>query len=72
MNNTNAFIYFLLYVQHKSQLGPQGIKAGLTSWFKHFYGVTKSGERDLNLKQEGMSLHLNRVSWLNVLHRTNR
>ncbi|KAJ6559742.1 hypothetical protein B0H19DRAFT_945256, partial [Mycena capillaripes] len=35
MNNTNTFIYFLLYVQHKSQLGPQQIKSDLTSWFTH-------------------------------------
>ncbi|KAJ7346108.1 hypothetical protein DFH08DRAFT_870547 [Mycena albidolilacea] len=62
MNNTNAFIYFLLYVQHKSQLGPQRIKAGLTSWFKHFYGVTKSGERDLNLKQEDSTTTLQNPS----------
>ncbi|KAJ6474046.1 hypothetical protein C8R47DRAFT_712660 [Mycena vitilis] len=38
MNNTNTFIYFLLYLQHKSQLGPQQIKSDLESWFK--YGKT--------------------------------
>jgi hypothetical protein len=35
MNNTNTFIYFLLYVQHKSQLGPQQIRSDVTAWFKH-------------------------------------
>ncbi|KAJ7223865.1 hypothetical protein B0H12DRAFT_972309, partial [Mycena haematopus] len=35
MNNTNTFIYFLLYVQNKSQLGPQRIKSDLVSWFNH-------------------------------------
>jgi hypothetical protein len=35
MNNTNTFIYFLLYVQHKSQFGPQQIKSNFISWFKH-------------------------------------
>ncbi|KAJ7624224.1 hypothetical protein DFH06DRAFT_754367, partial [Mycena polygramma] len=35
MNNTNTFIYFLLYAQHKSQLGPQRIKSDLISWFKY-------------------------------------
>jgi hypothetical protein len=36
MNNTNTFIYFLLYVQHKSQLGPQKIRSDAISWLKHF------------------------------------
>jgi hypothetical protein len=35
MNNTNTFIYFLLYVQHKSQPGPGQIKSDLSSWINH-------------------------------------
>ncbi|KAF6743815.1 ankyrin repeat-containing domain protein [Ephemerocybe angulata] len=36
MNNTNAFIYFLLYVQHKSQLGSQRqVNASWTGWARH-------------------------------------
>ncbi|KAJ6461872.1 ankyrin repeat-containing domain protein [Mycena vitilis] len=35
MNNTNTFIYFLLYVQHKSQPGPQQIKPTFSCWIKH-------------------------------------
>ncbi|KAJ3531342.1 hypothetical protein NMY22_g8195 [Coprinellus aureogranulatus] len=34
MNNTNAFIYFLLYVQHKSQ-GEAGIVPKKRAWIKH-------------------------------------
>ncbi|KAK7007863.1 hypothetical protein R3P38DRAFT_1621904 [Favolaschia claudopus] len=39
MNNTNTFIYFLLYVQHKSQLGPQQIASNVFSWLKHFRSI---------------------------------
>ncbi|KAJ6514063.1 ankyrin repeat-containing domain protein [Mycena vulgaris] len=35
MNNTNTFIYFLLYVQHKSQAGPGQVKPDLKSWINH-------------------------------------
>ncbi|KAJ6461866.1 hypothetical protein C8R47DRAFT_1058400, partial [Mycena vitilis] len=35
MNNTNTFIYFLLYVQHKSQPGPQKIEPTFPAWIKH-------------------------------------
>ncbi|KAJ6505762.1 hypothetical protein C8R47DRAFT_931405, partial [Mycena vitilis] len=35
MNNTNTFIYFLLYVQHRSQLGPQQIRTDVVSWIRH-------------------------------------
>ncbi|KAJ6491237.1 hypothetical protein DFH09DRAFT_947718 [Mycena vulgaris] len=34
MNNTNTFIYFLLYVQHKSS-AEKGRIEDLTSWIKH-------------------------------------
>ncbi|KAJ6502907.1 hypothetical protein C8R47DRAFT_1251849, partial [Mycena vitilis] len=34
MNNTNTFIYFLLYAQYKSQAGPQQIRADLSSWVR--------------------------------------
>ncbi|KAJ7837917.1 hypothetical protein B0H13DRAFT_1632429 [Mycena leptocephala] len=34
MNNTNTFIYFLLYVQYKS-LADAGRIEGLSSWIKH-------------------------------------
>ncbi|KAJ7635483.1 ankyrin repeat-containing domain protein [Mycena polygramma] len=35
MNNTNTFIYFLLYVQHKSQPGPQQIEPTFSAWIHH-------------------------------------
>ncbi|KAJ6592768.1 hypothetical protein B0H19DRAFT_917438 [Mycena capillaripes] len=34
MNNTNTFIYFLLYIRHKS-LADAGRIEGLSSWIKH-------------------------------------
>ncbi|KAJ7822663.1 hypothetical protein B0H14DRAFT_2239270, partial [Mycena olivaceomarginata] len=34
MNNTNTFIYFLLYVQHKSQADTGRIE-GFSSWITH-------------------------------------
>ncbi|KAF7338984.1 Multiple ankyrin repeats single kh domain [Mycena venus] len=40
MNNTNTFIYFLLYVQHKSQPGPNQIRPNLSSWITHLKGKT--------------------------------
>ncbi|KAF8155030.1 ankyrin repeat-containing domain protein [Mycena galopus ATCC 62051] len=38
MNNTNTFIYFLLYLQHRSQLGPRQIRSDLSSWWKKVLG----------------------------------
>ncbi|KAJ7635472.1 hypothetical protein DFH06DRAFT_1003453 [Mycena polygramma] len=38
MNNTNTFIYFLLYVQHKSQPGPQQIAPTFAGWIHHLKG----------------------------------
>jgi hypothetical protein len=38
MNNTNTFIYFLLYVQHKSQAGRHQIKMDVRSWIEHVRG----------------------------------
>ncbi|KAJ7615760.1 hypothetical protein DFH06DRAFT_1062662, partial [Mycena polygramma] len=35
MNNTNTFIYFLLYVQRKSQPGAGQIKTDFSSWVLH-------------------------------------
>ncbi|KAJ6550079.1 hypothetical protein B0H19DRAFT_1378746 [Mycena capillaripes] len=32
LNNTNTFIFFLLYIQRKSQAGPQQITGDLSSW----------------------------------------
>ncbi|KAJ6466145.1 hypothetical protein C8R47DRAFT_1180040 [Mycena vitilis] len=32
MNNTNTFVYFLLYVQHRTQEGPARIKLDWASW----------------------------------------
>ncbi|KAJ7937768.1 hypothetical protein B0H13DRAFT_1588224 [Mycena leptocephala] len=37
MNNTNTFIYFLLYVQHKSQ-GQHRIRRGFSAWMNHIVG----------------------------------
>ncbi|KAJ7785070.1 hypothetical protein DFH07DRAFT_706455, partial [Mycena maculata] len=37
MNNTNTFIYFLLYVQRKSQLKEGQIQMNLSSWVKHIW-----------------------------------
>ncbi|THU97056.1 hypothetical protein K435DRAFT_626726, partial [Dendrothele bispora CBS 962.96] len=38
MNNTNTFIYFLLYVQHKSQPGPEQVKPEWSAWLEHLKG----------------------------------
>lgn len=41
MNNTNTFIWFLLYVQHKSQPDPKGqvqVKPTLSAWINHIFG----------------------------------
>ncbi|KAJ6568743.1 hypothetical protein B0H19DRAFT_893322, partial [Mycena capillaripes] len=38
INNTNTFIYFLLYVQHKSQPGPSHMASNVSSWIKHLQG----------------------------------
>ncbi|KAH6890209.1 hypothetical protein BKA70DRAFT_1120656, partial [Coprinopsis sp. MPI-PUGE-AT-0042] len=37
MNNTNAFVYFILYIHHKLglQKGKGGVDASWSSWFKH-------------------------------------
>jgi hypothetical protein len=35
INNTNTFIYFLLYVQHKSQPGRGHIEMDWASWMEH-------------------------------------
>ncbi|KAJ7208792.1 hypothetical protein C8J57DRAFT_1018674, partial [Mycena rebaudengoi] len=36
MNNTNTFIYFLLYVQHKSQDGRGQVHRSWRGWMIHF------------------------------------
>ncbi|KAJ6573134.1 hypothetical protein DFH09DRAFT_916359 [Mycena vulgaris] len=38
MNNTNTFIYFLLYVQRKSQPEKGRIEMDLSSWITHIWG----------------------------------
>ncbi|KAJ6545337.1 hypothetical protein B0H19DRAFT_282480, partial [Mycena capillaripes] len=38
MNNTNTFIYFLLYVHHRTQEGPAQIKLSWASWATHIKG----------------------------------
>ncbi|KAJ6573120.1 ankyrin repeat-containing domain protein [Mycena vulgaris] len=38
MNNTNTFIYFLLYVQHKSQPQKGRVEMELFSWITHIWG----------------------------------
>ncbi|KAK7456445.1 hypothetical protein VKT23_010693 [Stygiomarasmius scandens] len=38
MNNTNTFIYFLLYVQHKSQPGPEHVDPTWSAWVQHLKG----------------------------------
>ncbi|KAJ7608602.1 hypothetical protein DFH06DRAFT_191314 [Mycena polygramma] len=35
MNNTNTFVYFLLYVQHRTQEGPAQIKLDWASWMRY-------------------------------------
>ncbi|KAJ7137234.1 hypothetical protein C8R46DRAFT_1014465, partial [Mycena filopes] len=35
MNNTNTFIYFLLYVHHRTQEGPAQINLAWTAWMDH-------------------------------------
>jgi hypothetical protein len=49
MNNTNTFIYFLLYVQHKS-LSDTGRIEGLSSWIKHIRDKVRT---NLGLLTEG-------------------
>lgn len=50
MNNTNAFIYFLLYVQYKSQDG--GIEPRWSAWTAHF----KAQARTIFCLRDGESL----------------
>ncbi|KAJ7200911.1 hypothetical protein B0H12DRAFT_1036608, partial [Mycena haematopus] len=49
MTNTNTFIYFLLYIQQRSQLGPRQIRSDLFSAWKHlksyFSGGVSSAEK---------------------------
>lgn len=45
MNNTNTFIYFLLYVQHKSQPGKGQVKPDLASWIHHIMGKIMGSSR---------------------------
>jgi hypothetical protein len=35
MNNSNTFIYFLLYLQHKSQPGKEAIEPEWSVWIRH-------------------------------------
>jgi len=35
MNNTNTFIYFLLYVQYQSQPGPDQVEPKWSAWLEH-------------------------------------
>ncbi|KAJ6564655.1 hypothetical protein B0H19DRAFT_942691 [Mycena capillaripes] len=53
MNNTNTFIYFLLYVQRKSQPEEGQIPMKLSAWIKHIWDkflalslVTRNGSAD--------------------------
>ncbi|KAJ7262804.1 hypothetical protein C8J57DRAFT_1009108, partial [Mycena rebaudengoi] len=34
MSNTNTFIYFLLYIQRRSQLGPHQIRSDISSFLR--------------------------------------
>ncbi|KAJ7874623.1 hypothetical protein B0H13DRAFT_2551387 [Mycena leptocephala] len=45
MNNTNTFIYYLLYVQHKS-LGDTGGIVGFPSWIQHIRDEVSMGLRN--------------------------
>ncbi|KAJ7763768.1 hypothetical protein B0H16DRAFT_1311044, partial [Mycena metata] len=49
MNNTNTFIYFLLYVQHKSLADREPIE-GWSSWIKH---IRDKVWTNLGLRNEG-------------------
>ncbi|KAJ6573159.1 ankyrin repeat-containing domain protein [Mycena vulgaris] len=46
MNNTNTFIYFLLYVQHKSQPEEGRVAMDLASWIKHLWGKLSASPRN--------------------------
>ncbi|KAJ6459138.1 ankyrin repeat-containing domain protein, partial [Mycena vitilis] len=48
MNNTNTFIYFLLYVQHKSQPGAGQIPSTLSAWMVHFRRCLSPGKLRLS------------------------
>jgi hypothetical protein len=58
MNNTNTFIYFLLYVQYKSQSGPQQIRSDLSSWLtvvKDWFSATVTLRDDGEPNNKGTS-----------------
>jgi hypothetical protein len=50
MNNTSTFIYFLLYVQKRSQLGPRQIRSDLLSGWKGVKGWFANPDGDDDLK----------------------
>ncbi|KAJ6461877.1 hypothetical protein C8R47DRAFT_993423, partial [Mycena vitilis] len=58
MNNTNTFIYFLLYVQHKSQAGPQQVAPTCTAWINHFKCRLSGGFREQRSADAGGELFL--------------
>jgi hypothetical protein len=41
MNNTNTFIYFILYVHHKTQHGADPVKPQFSAWIQHAWSKTK-------------------------------
>ncbi|KAJ7217483.1 hypothetical protein C8J57DRAFT_277336 [Mycena rebaudengoi] len=59
MNNTNAFIYFLLYVQYKSQPGPGQIKMDLGTWMKHIHEKLSVLVSFTPVKREPMRTNIN-------------
>ncbi|KAJ6530079.1 ankyrin repeat-containing domain protein [Mycena vulgaris] len=59
MNNTNTFIYFLLYVQHKSQPGLRQIQPTLSAWINHlleqFFFRVANSENSAERQEHGIA-----------------
>jgi hypothetical protein len=77
MNNTNTFIYFLLYVHHKSQPGPEQIKSDFASWITHLrgkllvfasLGSNSDEDQESTLRVFPPNGHL----WLTTVHRSKK
>ncbi|KAF6750521.1 hypothetical protein DFP72DRAFT_1013217, partial [Ephemerocybe angulata] len=70
MNNTNAFIYFLLYIQRKSQLGIQRrVEPTWSAWVQHIKGLFISIVRssaDSRQTDEGLRAELGHASGVDV------
>ncbi|KAI3605795.1 multiple ankyrin repeats single kh domain [Moniliophthora roreri] len=69
MNNTNTFIYFLLYIQHKSQHGPDQVKPEWSSWIAHVRKRLWLTAAQIKESKDEESLGSNNPANLNSLER---